>query len=406
MRFLPLLLAIIISCDPASDRNGSGNGGEFTFPPEWEPHDAMWIDWTDFAFETRLEMIEALHRNVHVNLLTFSDSMEARAWKMMREKNIDTSRVSVYKHPVPNYFLRDAGPKYLSNGHQYILADFGWNCFGGAKFDSLCMQRGIIDNDLALTFGHDLRSTDIVMEGGALEVSTNEILAFSEMALHRNPGRSLQEIERACLDMYGKKKMIWIDKKLLLEQPGRKIGRYFGQGANGHIDDYMRFVNDSTIIAGVITEEDRNANPINQIDWERIQHNLRQLRSATNFKGKPYHIIEVPMPDVTPFCSTTVLSDTDKQRDPELYAGINAGDTIFQVPVMSYLNFTISNGVVLVHKYWREGIPAKERAKDEWFFELMTRLFPDRKIVQIDPLALNRNGGGIHCATQQVPRLR
>jgi Peptidylarginine deiminase and related enzymes len=405
VRLIPVLL-FVISCRPASDRVILNPSTDLTFPPEWEPHQAMWIDWTDFAFETRLDMIEALHENVHVNLLTFSDSLEALAWKMMKARNIDTSRVSVFTHRVPNYFIRDAGPKYLSNGEQYVLADFGWNCFGGADFDSLCLERGTIDNDLASAFGHAVRSTDIVIEGGALEVSSNEILAFSEMALHRNPERSLEEIERACLAMYGKKKMIWIGKKLLLEQPGRKIENYFGQGANGHIDGYMRFVNDSTIVVGVITDEDRNANPINQIDWERLQSNLRQVRSATNHEGKPFHVIEVPMPDVTPYCSREVLSDSDTHRHPGLYAGLSSGDTIIQVPVMSYLNFTISNDVVLIPRYWREGIPEKERAKDDLFFDLITKLFPGRVIIQINALPLNWNGGGIHCATQQVPRLK
>ncbi len=401
---LILLASILIGCRPPNE-DRAGHSSDFTFPPEWEPHDAMWIDWTDFALDTRLEMVEALHRNVNVNLLTFSDSMEAVAWRMMKERNIDTSRVDIFIHLIPNYFIRDAGPKYLTDGTSYMLADFAWNCFGGAQFDSLCLRRGEVDNDLAREFGYELRTSDIRVEGGALEVSTNEIIAFKEMALHRNPGRSIEEIEGAYLDMYGKKKMIWIDKKLLLEEPGHKTDNYFGQGANGHIDDYMRFVNDTTILVGVITEEDRHANPINRIDYERLHHNLRQVRAATNYEGKPFEIIEVPMPDVTPYASKRALTKAYKEKYPELYANLNAGDTIVNIPIMSYLNFTISNGVVLIHRYWQDGIPATEKAKDEKFFALMTRLFPDRRIVQINPLALNWNGGGIHCATQQVPEL-
>lgn len=404
MRFM-LSFTLFISCSSANYEIDTAPSGNFTFPPEWEPHDAMWIDWTDFAMDTRIDMIDALHRHVHVNLLTFSDSMASLAWQMMREKNIDTSRVDIFIHPIPNYFIRDAGPKYLTDGTSYMLADFGWNCFGGAQFDSLCLSRGEIDNDLAGDFRYSVRGTDIRAEGGALDVSTNEIIAFKEMAVHRNPGRSTEEIERAYLDMYGKKKMIWIDKKLLLEVPGHKIDNYFGQGANGHIDDYMRFVNDTTILVGVITEQDRNANPINQIDYERLQQNLKQIRAATNHQGKRYRIITVPMPDITPYASKAPLTKSKKEKNPELYANFNTGDTIVTVPVMSYLNFTLSNGVVLIHRYWQEGIPETEKAKDEMFFSLMTELFPDREIVQINPLSLNWNGGGIHCATQQVPEL-
>jgi agmatine deiminase len=36
--------------------------------------------------------------------------------------------------------------------------------------------------------------------------------------------------------------------------------------------------------------------------------------------------------------------------------------------------------------------------------KLLEQLFPERKIIQINPLAINRGGGGIHCATQQQPK--
>jgi len=73
------------------------------------------------------------------------------------------------------------------------------------------------------------------------------------------------------------------------------------------------------------------------------------------------------------------------------------------VPALSYANFVVSNGVVLVPAYWRKGLPEGEREKDEQARATLQRLFPKRRVVQIHPLAINWDGGGMHCITQQQP---
>lgn len=54
--------------------------------------------------------------------------------------------------------------------------------------------------------------------------------------------------------------------------------------------------------------------------------------------------------------------------------------------------------------YWHPGLPPHEHEKDEKVKEALQKLFPGRQIVQIDPMGLNRYGGGMHCATQQQPK--
>ena len=87
------------------------------------------------------------------------------------------------------------------------------------------------------------------------------------------------------------------------------------------------------------------------------------------------------------------------------YRGFEVGDEIHWVPAVSYLNFVVTNGVVLVPAYWREGLPGREREKDEFVRETFQRLFPERRVVQINPLDVNMIGGGMHCITQQQPRV-
>ena len=45
-----------------------------------------------------------------------------------------------------------------------------------------------------------------------------------------------------------------------------------------------------------------------------------------------------------------------------------------------------------------------EKKKDEEVKKILQQVFSERKIIQINPLAINRGGGGIHCATQQQPK--
>ena len=404
-RILNLVLSILILLKLFHGGNLNAQG-TYYFPPEWEKHEAIWIDWTNLPVDdTKIQMIKALHKHVKVKLLTHADSLRVNAIKMMLEANIDTSRIEIFFHKTPNYFIRDAGPKYLTNGEQLLIADFGWDCFGNAPYGKDCYTRGEIENDLATQFKIPVKSTMIVTEGGALEVNSSVIIAFKEMAIMRNRNKDINEIEKAFLDMYGKEKIIWIDRIPILDLAGVKVDNFVGQGANGHIDEYMRFVNDSTILVAVIDSSEMEANPINKIDYHILNTNLRQIKNSKDENGKLFNIVTMPVPDVSLYAIKSPLTKKTKERYQEWYKDFKVGDTIINVPIMSYMNFTISNGVVLIHKYWHEGIPESEKLKDEMAFNTIQKYFPDRKVIQINALPLNWYGGGIHCSTQQEPAI-
>ena len=61
-----------------------------------------------------------------------------------------------------------------------------------------------------------------------------------------------------------------------------------------------------------------------------------------------------------------------------------------------YINFYVANGVVIAPAFG----DAKTDAKCK---ELLTKLFPQRVIIQLNIDAIAAGGGGIHCATQQEP---
>ena len=402
MRILIFVLPLVIlSCSKKPSETK-----EYSYPPEWYPHQAVWIDFHDDSHipvpdtRARFEIIEKLHDKVPVKVLVDGDVAGRKLDSLIDANGLDPNRITIVKHEQPNWAMRDAGPIFLTNGDSLMIADFQWNGYAGKHADDL--ERGQIDNDLAERYGWKVKSSEFAGEGGGLEVNENVILSFKHHGLSRNPGKSLEEIEAEYLKIYNKKKMIWIQESMLLETPGRKIDNYYGQGANQHIDAYFRFVNDSTILAPVIAESEKDNSPIQRRDYDAIQKNLKQLKKETNTNGKPFTIVEIPMPDISLYTYKSSAQQYMVDEFPEM----TLGEEVIFVPIMGYSNFLITNGAVLVSEYWREGLPLKEKEKDEEMKKILSEYFPDREIIGIkNALLLNWNGGGIHCQTQQEPKL-
>ena len=63
-----------------------------------------------------------------------------------------------------------------------------------------------------------------------------------------------------------------------------------------------------------------------------------------------------------------------------------------------YLNYYVANGVVVV--------PVCGHPADDDMLAIIAEQYPDREVVGLDVGAvLAYGGGGIHCITQQVPRV-
>lgn len=384
-----------------------------TFPPEWAPHAAVWLGWSyDPAHHpVQIEIIRALVPTVPVRLLVTSDSAAAHARALLAAASIPAERVEYFQHPVSNVWIRDAGPRFLSDGRRLAIADIAWNWYGyPEEMVKGWGSRGGIDNHLAAALGLDVVPSSLVSEGGALEVSSKVLLTYKQTALQRNPGVPIEQIEAEYLRVYGKEKVVWLTHSplgdLVSDRP--KIANFVGWGANGHIDEYVRFVNDSTIVIAQVDPEEREDNPLTRADHDILAENHAELRAAVNVDGRPFHIVTMPVPALRHYLKTRAITSADKESElgRMMLGRFNVGAEVNFVPAVSYLNFVLSNGVVLVPAYAREGGPARERQKDERARATLQRLFPERLIVQIDALPLNWDGGGMHCITQQEPAVR
>ena len=383
---------------------------KFSFPPEWEPHEAMWTDfaseWTAVPnLQAKLDIIATLSRYVKTNVVYDNDSLLEVAKTRLGELPADLSNISFVKTSSPMNWIRDPGPLFVSNDKKLKVIDFKWSCYGWI-YDCDDDYRGEVNDELSNGLNLQTDTMGIYLEGGGIEVSNNTILAYRTMADQRNPDKSLEEVEEVLLNAFGKEQIIWLDEFPLIDKPLNKVANYFGNGANGHIDVTTRFLNDSTILATVVSEADKDKSELLKEDYRILKSNLEQLKQARRPNGKPYNLIPVEAPDYSLFEYETTMVDYYWYNLPkELKMKFSVGDTIRYIPALEYANFVITNGAVLVSSYWKEGMPEIEKTKDENIQKILKEYFPDRDIIPLDVLPINWGGGGIHCRTQQQPKI-
>ena len=420
-----LIIVAIISCNQQEDK--------YYMPAEWEEHDAVWLGWeadsTYGFYPVVAEMIKTLTPTVTVKIAFDSDSLMQTAKNYLRRQQIDTSNIRFYVMPGDRYWIRDHGAAFLVNGKGDLgVADFDWNLFGYPVFlkekfnnnqDSVnkYMQERLpsiirtskVDSLMAKVEGAKIFKTNVVHEGGNIEVNGKGTLIVCESAVrHRNPNLTNDYIESEFKRVLGVSKVIWLKRGLADDPNGfyrRITGDYVGGGVQ-HSDEFVRFSNANTILLAWVDESEKDLNPINKMNYERLNESFQTLKNATDQDGKPFTIVKVPLPDLTTK-KVVAIQDYSSRASYDIPSNRfyiseapKVGDTLLRVPASSYLNYLVTNGLVLISSYTAEGSSKEKEDKVRKIFE---EQFPKRKIVFINAMPQNWDGGGIHCSTQQQP---
>lgn len=406
---------------------------KFYMPAEWEPHEAVWLGWQkgeDHDFYPGIaSLIKTLAPNVTVKIACDSDSLlqTAKAY-LFEQAKLDTPNIRFYVMPGDRYWIRDHGAAFLVNEKGELgIADFDFKMYGlplwlweftngdeervkGRMNRILSPQTTTVDSQMAVVEGAKIFKANMIHEGGSIEVNGKGTLILCEaVALTRNPGKTKQELEQEFKKVLGVSNIIWM-KQGLADDPNwsRKIeGRYYGWGTGGHTDEFVRFANPNTILLSWVDESEKDLNPVNRINYERMSENLNILSSSKDQDGKPFTIIKVPLPELV--TQSKMVVEKMDGLDGEKYTTANnylpkerpaVGDSIYMVPASSYLNYLITNGLVILPTYTAVGTSPQKEAEVMAIFQ---KLYPDRKIVTLDFMPQNWSGGGIHCSTQQQP---
>jgi agmatine deiminase len=387
---------------------------QFSFPAEFEKIDAVWMGWgittyTDTASNEdveniRLQMLQALTPYVKVHLIVNDTTQQRSLIKKFLAFNIDTTNIIYFYSPNWHFWLRDYGPIFLrGNKGQLTGVDFGFNCYGDCR-TGFAKTTDEGDSTIAASLGLPVRKAHIVSEGGDREFNGKGVMITNEaVELQRNQGMTKQQIEAEFKRVLGVKKIIWLKYPTVDDTQSRLTGRlptgvYSAGGTGGHVDELCRFVDEHTLLVERMTTKESKKDSLSQLNFKHLEANYKILKTATDQNGYPFKIIEMPVPD---FISTQYI--VSGKGDAFKYPGTIPGDTIHLLASASYMNFVIANGVVLIPKYWREGLSLSQKEKDDNALKLMHDVFPGKKIIQINVTELNFGGGGMHCLTQQQP---
>jgi agmatine deiminase len=308
------------------------------------------------AIEDVARVIRAIARRepVHLNVANANDEHLVRAF--LRARRVPLRLIAFHHIPTNECWTRDHGPAFVLRRRrgrtEAAIVDWGYNAWGG-KYPPFEADDAV-PTRLGEKLGLPVFRPGIVMEGGAVDFNGRGTVLTTTSCLlntNRNPGLSQKEIERYLLSYYGQQQVIWL---------GEGID---GDDTDGHIDDLARFLDPRTIAIGM---EGDPADP----NFAVLRENRRRLALARDIAGRPFDIVELPMPR------------------PVRYEGQRLPAT--------YLNFYFVNGALLVPVFG-------QRARDREALALLRRRLPRRRVIGVDCRALIWGLGAIHCLTQQQP---
>lgn len=395
------------------------NHGGFTFPAEFDKHESIWLSWPTYENVTgrpseavQMEIIRALEPYVKVDVIAQDDEEVAKIKELLAKSAVPTHHLRFHTVTHNDIWIRDMGPLFLRNHKNKLkVVDFKFNTWGYETTDSENSKvEEAVDRLIAKELKLPTIRSNMVMEGGALEFNGKGTLITTEsVAFQRNPNMTKVEMENEFKRLFGVKKIIWM-KRGLMEDDQTFKGKLPGDlytviTTGGHADEFVRFVNHNTVLLAEASPHDRAHDPIAKVSGERMDENLKILRYAGDQDGRPLKIVRMPMPD--PIIET--LSPGDGVY--EYIKGLNYedgsvfphGEPVKAIIASSYLNYVVTNGVVLAPAYWKPGRPETTKQKDEEAVRILQSVFPGRKIIQINPENINTGGGGMHCITQQQP---
>ncbi|MFV2052405.1 agmatine deiminase family protein [Aliiroseovarius sp. YM-037] len=330
-------------------------GAGLFVPPEEGPHQRTFMQWPvnrkvhpdpiflDMAQQTIADIANTIADFEPVTMLAAAqDHGDARA-KL-------SANVELWDIPTEDLWCRDAGPIFVVDGAGKIAVSHiqfnGWGEKQVNRRDSQIAKR------VAARLELDLLPTGLHGEAGGVEQDGHGLLLAHESSWvndNRNPGMTRVQIERRLLKAYGANRMIWTDGVW-----GEDITDY-------HIDSLARFTGPGRV--------------------------LINLPDAPDLSD-PFHAAAIETHE------KLVDAGLDVEVIPEPHVRRVKGFDF----VASYANYYVCNGAVIAAEFG-------DTETDEIAREALVRHYPGREIITLNVDPLGEMGGGIHCATQQMPDL-
>ncbi len=336
-----------------SDASEAERKTGFYVPPEEAPHQRTFMQWPvnrrvhpdrQFLNATQQTIADIANTISAFELVTMLAAREDH----VRARRLLSSSVELWDIPTEDLWCRDAGPIFVVDGAGRIaISQIQFNGWGQKQVNKRDSRiAGLVADRLGLT----LIPSGLTGEAGGVEQDGHGLLLAHESSWvndNRNPGLTRGEIERRLLDAYGASRMIW----------GKGV---WGQDITDyHIDSLARFTGPGRVLINLPDDSD----PYDPFH-KAAQETHRQLT------GAGLSVETIPEPSIR------------RVDSPDFVA--------------SYANYYVCNGAVIAAQFG-------DSEADRIAVDALQRHYPEREIITLNVDALGEMGGGIHCATQQMP---
>lgn len=297
--------------------------------------------------------------NGSINALQANDAIFDKKYLKTKDLKPNFQITFIEDIPVDDCWMRDIGPIFrlcsTNNNDSINKIDAISLNFNGWGNKQRHQNDKMVASSIAKYLGIPLVAPGCELhgEGGGVEQDGAGTLYATDSCWvnkNRNPNMSKQQIESELLLLYGCTKMIWL--------PGAKGCDI----TDDHIDGFLRVVRPGVLLLS--SDSSKLSNIDNGI--------LQLLKDEVDAQGNhlQIHVIHTPV--------------NCRVRDKML--------------LKSYLNYIVINGAVINMQF---GDAEKDRKAEQ----TLQLLYPGRRIEMLPLDGLYSGGGGIHCVTQQQPKI-
>jgi agmatine deiminase len=282
--------------------------------------------------------------------------------ELARARRQLSGEIEIVVAALDEFWMRDFGPTFvLDDERPGVLGAVSWifNGWGDQEW-AQWRESAKIGARVADLAGAEMISSLLVNEGGGLHVDGRGTVLLTETVQldpHRNRYANRATVEAELARTIGATKAIWLP---------RGLSRDYDQfGTNGHVDIVATMPSPGRVL--LHTQRDPG-----HPDFGLASQLHAVLEAETDATGQSLEVIELPAP--------ATLRDTEGFVD------------------WSYVNHLVVNDAVI-------GCGFGEPVADQQAAEILAEAYPGRRVVSVDARPIFARGGGVHCITQQQPRV-
>ncbi|PCN48834.1 agmatine deiminase [Curtobacterium sp. 'Ferrero'] len=332
----------------------------WTMPPETAPQDRTWMAFPrpgltlgdDAASAEAARVAWATTANTiadHQPVTVVVDPV-ARA----DARRLLAGDVDVLEAPLDDFWMRDSGPTFVTDGDRLGAVDWVFNGWGANAWSTWTRDAAVAAT-VGTAAGAELLPSLLVNEGGAIHVDgQGRVLVTETVQLdpRRNPHLDRARVEAELARTIGATEVVWLPRGLTRD--------YDGFGTRGHVDMVATFAAPDVV-----------------------------LLHAQPDPGHPDHLV---VPQIRAALETAIGPDTAIVELPAPGTRADEGGPVD----WNYVNHVVVNGAVIACGFG--DAVADDRARG-----ILAEVYPGRAVHTIDAREVFARGGGLHCITQQQP---